>query len=169
MNYKRTQDGLRTPWLGDMNTYARLPKLQILVAGKTNCKTYINVLFEPSVGYNPPRSFFRRALDDGIQRSKVLFHLGNQTFHNRDQNNIHPALLKDQAKHLTPFLSIWPRVYVIKYPGFENRGYERTLSAIASKRFSKSSKLKAPENEISSQCTTPWYTKMIVNYVSCNA
>ena len=104
MNYKRTQDGLRTPWLGDMNTYAKLPKLQILVACKTNCKTYINVLFEPSVGYNPPRSFFRRALDDGIQRSKVLFHLGNQTFHNRDQNNIHPALLKDQTKHFTPFL-----------------------------------------------------------------
>ena len=156
MNYKRIQDGLRTPWLGDMNTYARLPKLQILVACKINCKTYINVLFEPSVGYNPPRSFFRRALDDGIQRSKVLFHLGNQTFHNRDQNNIHPALLKDQAKHLTPFLSIWPRVCVIKYPGFENRGY-------------KSSKLKASGNEISSQYITPRYTKMIVNYVSCNA
>ena len=164
MNYKRTQDGLRTPWLGDMNTYARLPKLQILVAGKTNCKTYINVLFEPSVGYNPPRSFFVEHWT-----ALVLFHLGNQTFHNRDQNNIHPALLKDQAKHLTPFLSIWPKVCVIKYPGFENRGYERTLSAIASKRFSKSSKLKASVNEISSQCITPRYTKMIVNYVSCNA
>ena len=152
-----------------MNTFARLPILQILVACKTNCKMYIDVSFEPRVGYNPPRSFFRRALDDGIRRSKVLFHLGNQIFRTRDQNNIHPALLKDQAKHLTPFLSIWPRVYVVKYPGFENRGYERTLSAIASKRFSKPSKLKASGNEISSQCITSRCTKMIVNYVSCNA
>ena len=67
---------------------------------------YIDVSFEPRVGYNPPRSFFRRALDDGIRRSKVLFHLGNQIFRTRDHNNIHPALLKDQAKHLTPFLSV---------------------------------------------------------------
>ena len=57
----------------------------------------------------------------------------------------------------------------MKYPGFENRVYERTLSAIASKRFSKTYKLKASGNEISSQRITSRYTKMIVNCVSCNA
>ena len=96
-----------------------------------------------------------------------LFQSGNQIFPYARSKWYTFCFVQRPNQTFNPFLINLTKGVCYKISRIWESSLRGTLSAIASKRFSKTYKLKASGNEISSQRITSRYTKMIVNYVSC--